>query len=187
MALLEFVLYICAADMKIPGASYNKNSERKVVTMFSFTTGKKPIQENQNGAVAYGEKPSTAEASKSPNTQEEYIKARVEEIETQRRDFMSKKPDFDMRAELENPKFADYMWKNGLSVEDAYFLAHKDEIMEEAATDALAKASARRDRIVENGAGKNSPASARKNPKDMSDKEIDSIIERVRNGEKISF
>ncbi len=187
MALLKFVLCICVADMKIPGASHNKNSERKVVIMFNFTTGKKPIQPDQNRAVAYGQQPSVAEASKNPNTQEEYIKARVEEIEAQRRAFMSKKPDFNMKAELENPKFSDYLWKNGLSIEDAYFLTHKDEIMEEAATDALAKASARRDRIAENGAGKNSPASVKKNPKEMTDKEIDSIIERVRNGEKITF
>ena len=49
------------------------------------------------------------------------------------------------------------------------------------------RAAMRRDRIQENGTGKNSPASVKKNPKDMSDKEIDEIIERVRNGEKISF
>ncbi len=113
--------------------------------------------------------------------------AKVAELESQSREFQKKNPQFDMKKEFENMDFANYILKNGLSVEDAYFLTHRDEILKGVATQATDRLNARRDRIAENGAGKNSPASVKKNPKDMSDKEIDSIIERVQNGEKISF
>ena len=88
---------------------------------------------------------------------------------------------------MQNPEFAKYVLAMGLSIEDAFYLVHKDEIIQEEIQAALNRLAARRERISENGAGKNSPAVVKKNPKDMSDKEIDAIIERVRNGEKISF
>ncbi len=157
--------------------------------MFNFNTQKKQTAPNMNAQVQGGNNPTAMPASESgvAATQEDYVNNRVAEIEAQRREFMAKKPDFDMQAELQNPDFAKYLMKNGLSVEDAYFLAHRDEIIETAVKNAFSRFSARQNRITENGAGKNSPAVVKKNPKDMSDKEIDSIIERVNNGEKISF
>lgn len=119
--------------------------------------------------------------------QQAFIRARAEELENQRRDFMRKRPDFDLETEMQNPEFAKYVLAMGLSIEDAFYLVHKDEIIQEEIQTALNRLAARRERISENGAGKNSPAVVKKNPKDMSDKEIDAIIERVRNGEKISF
>ncbi len=117
---------------------------------------------------------------------EAFINSKVQELEKQHLEFMKKNPEFDMKAEMENPVFKNYVLGSGLSIEDAYILTHKEEIL-----GALAKKTAKRtamsDRIAENGAGKNSPASVKKNPKDMSDKEIDAIIERVNRGEKISF
>lgn len=148
--------------------------------MFNFNTQKerpesdaKPVNNNK--------------ASNTDSDKEAFINAKIDEIEAQRIEFMKKEPSFDMKAEMENPDFVNYVWKNGLSIEDAYFLAHRDEIIENGVKSAMERIAAKRNRISENGAGKNSPASVRKNPKDMSDKEIDSIIERVRNGEKISF
>ncbi len=141
--------------------------------MFNFNTTKR--QPNLNSVVKGAE-----ENDASVNT-------KALEIDSQRREFEKKNPEFNMKAEMENKDFVNYILKNGLSVEDAYFLTHRDEIIKGAAEQAVNRLNIRRDRIAENGAGKNSPASVRKNPKDMSDKEIDSIIERVRNGEKISF
>ena len=115
------------------------------------------------------------------------IERMIDEIEAQRIEFSKKYPDFDMRAEMENPQFSNYVWANGLSVEDAFFLTHKEEIIEEQVNTAVAEMLSRRDRIAENGAAKNRPAIAKKNPKDLSDKEIDAIIERAKNGEKITF
>lgn len=119
--------------------------------------------------------------------QKAFIRARAEELDNQCREFMRKRPDFNLEAEMQNPEFAKYILTKGLSVEDAFYLIHKDEIIQEEIQTALNRLAARRERIAENGAGKNSPAVVKKNPKDMSDKEIDAIIERVKNGEKISF
>lgn len=160
--------------------------------MFNFNTGKKQSEPNLNTAAVGArnreiskQQPMTQGAG--GQNQDAYINAQLEEIEAQRREFMRKNPDFDMKSEMQNPQFVAYVWKNKLSVEDAYFLVHRDEVIEKAVAEALGRIEARRGRIAENGAGKNSPASVKKNPKEMSDKEIDSIIERVRNGEKISF
>ena len=122
-----------------------------------------------------------------PNGTDMAIESKIQEIEAQRRAFMSKNPDFDMRAEMQNPDFINYVWGMGLTVEDAYFLVHKEELLEQARMEAAEMLLERRNRIRENGADKNRPAIAKKNPKDLSDKEIDSIIERAKNGEKITF
>lgn len=108
------------------------------------------------------------------------IDRRIAEIEEQRIAFSRQNPDFDMKKEMENPTFVNYVWGNNLSVEDAYYLTHRN--------DTVAKAAPiRKPRITENGASKNRPAITRKNPAELSDAEIDSIIQRVKNGEHISF
>ncbi len=129
----------------------------------------------------------TPETQPMPRETDMAIESKIQEIEAQRRAFMSKNPDFDMRAEMQNPDFVNYVWGMGLTVEDAYFLVHKEEILEQARKEAAEMLLERRNRIRENGADKNRPAIAKKNPKDLSDKEIDSIIERAKNGEKITF
>ena len=160
--------------------------------MFNFNTTKKQNEPNLNTAAVGAQKREAAPANTMPGReggqmQNGYINSQIEQIEAQRREFMKKNPDFDMKSEMQNPQFVEYVWKNKLSVEDAYFLVHREELIEKAVAEALRRIEARRGRISENGAGKNSPAVVKKNPKEMSDKEIDSIIERVRNGEKISF
>lgn len=168
--------------------------------MFNFNTTKRhsdtdmfnPNTDTANGgadniAANPNTGASSAKSGANLGASEAEINSRINELEAQRREFMRKNPNFDMKSELKNPKFAEYIFKNSLSLEEAYTLVHLDELMKSAAMNALNRASARRDRIYENGTGKNSPAVVKKNPKDMSDKEIDSIIERVRGGEKISF
>ena len=43
------------------------------------------------------------------------------------------------------------------------------------------------ERIQENGIGKTTPGTVKKNPGELTDEEVDDIIRRVKNGEKISF
>ena len=100
---------------------------------------------------------------------------------------MKKYPDFQVKEEMENPVFVEYVFANGLSMEEAYVLTHFDKIAEEIRSKALEEMSANRERIMENGAAKNRPARANKSPKDLSDDEVDEIIERVRKGEKVTF
>lgn len=113
--------------------------------------------------------------------------SRNDEIEAQRIAFQKENPDFDMVEELNNPQFVNYIWANGLSVEDAFFLVHRDQLFEQARAEAMEELAQRQERIPENGAAKIRPAIAKKNPKDLTGKEIEAIIERARKGEKISF
>lgn len=120
---------------------------------------------------------------------EEYIDMKVAEIDRQVKEFSQKNPNFDIRREIQNPAFCTYVWGNGLSVEDAYYLAHRDE--QDKGTMRLgnpAAENAAQKRIFENGAGRTAGSGmVKKNPKDLSDEELDDIVKRVRNGEKISF
>lgn len=161
---------------------FNFNTNKQQVLPTQTTSTK--VMPNGNPQAANG----AADAMQAaPDNQDALINNKVANLEAQRRQLMLKQPDFDIEAELENDSFATYIFANGISLEDAYFLVHRDEIIDNAVKDALSRISLRRNRIVENGVGKSSPVSVKKNPKDMSDKEIDSIVERVKNGEKISF
>ena len=129
--------------------------------------------------------PIQQEVAQNPETAA--MDKRNAEIEAQRQAFAAKNPDFDMQAEMKNPAFINYIWGNGLSIEDAYFLIHREEILESARNEATNALLARQTRVLENGAAKNRPAIAKKNPSNLSDKEIDAIIERANNGETITF
>lgn len=113
--------------------------------------------------------------------------ARMAQLRAEAAEMMKKYPDFQVKDEMENPVFVEYVFANGLSMEEAYVLTHFDKIAEEIRSKALEEMSANRERIVENGAAKNRPARANKSPKDLSDDEVDEIIERVRKGEKVTF
>lgn len=146
--------------------------------MFHFTANPK-----QPAGASENREPAPAQA---PGGNPE-IERRVDEIEAQRLAFLRKNPDFDMKTEMQNPKFVNYVWGKNLDLEDAFFLTHREEILEQVRAEALEELTRRRERIPENGAGKNRPAIAKKNPGDLTDKEIDAIIERAKKGEKITF
>lgn len=166
----------------------NKRNAEPSMNTAMRTNGSGNMSNRQGGQAAnINAVPQNVMQNGMDSEQQAFIRARAEELENQRRDFMRKRPDFDLETEMQNPEFAKYVLAMGLSIEDAFYLVHKDEIIQEEIQAALNRLAARRERISENGAGKNSPAVVKKNPKDMSDKEIDAIIERVRNGEKISF
>lgn len=164
--------------------------------MFNFTSNTKNRQQTlptDPAAAQTAKAPATAAGTQnsqmpqSTQSADPYVEQRIDEIESQRIAFQRQNPDFDMKAEMQNPDFVNYVWGKGLTVEEAYFLAHRQELLNQARSEAMEELMARRERIAENGAAKNRPAIAKKNPKDLSDKEIDAIIERVRKGEKITF
>lgn len=157
--------------------------------MFNLNSIKKQNQPNMNSVVNGANSAASnyrEEGTFDDAQREAFINSKVQELEKQHLEFIKKNPEFDIKAEMENPVFKNYVLGAGLSIEDAYILTHKEEILG-ALEKKTSKRTAMSDRIAENGAGKNSPASVKKNPKDMSDKEIDAIIERVNRGEKISF
>jgi hypothetical protein len=140
---------------------------------------------NERQPVIGNAAPIQQEVAQNPETAA--MDKRNAEIEAQRQAFAAKNPDFDMQAEMKNPAFINYIWGNGLSIEDAYFLVHREEILESARNEATNALLQRQTRVLENGAAKNRPAIAKKNPSNLSDKEIDAIIERAKNGETITF
>ena len=146
--------------------------------MFNFSNNQKLRAQTEEAA------PAKEAAAESNNA---YAQQRLAEVEKQRLAFVRKNPDFNMSAEMQNPAFMQYIIGNGLTVEEAYILVHREELLAASRPDTEEKQAPAKERMLENGAGKNRPAIARKNPKDLSDKEIDAIIERVRNGEKITF
>lgn len=117
-----------------------------------------------------------------------YIDQRTNEIDNQVKEFSQKNPNFDMGKEMQNPQFCTYIWGNGLSVEDAYYLAHKNEADNSNQKNSNYYQSSNQRRISENGTGRQAGnGMVKKNPKDLSDDEVDDIVKRVRDGEKISF
>ncbi len=145
--------------------------------MFNFSTNQKLRAQTE----------ATPAQETAAETNNAYAQQRLAEVEKQRLAFVRKNPDFNMSAEMQNPAFMQYIIGNGLTVEEAYILVHREELLAKSSPDAEEKQAPVKERMLENGAGKNRPAIARKNPRDLSDKEIDAIIERVRNGEKITF
>lgn len=103
-------------------------------------------------------------------------------------------PNFDLAYELENEAFLDGL-NRGLSVRNAFFVAHMDEIV--AGSNAAAKSEAtqkvvdnfnqRVARPAENGAA-HKPAVIRKtDPSKFTDADLDEIARRSRRGETIRF
>ena len=109
------------------------------------------------------------------------------ELRRQAEEFSRKYPEFNLEKEIENPQFCKYILENKLTIEEAYMLAHREELMGKAKAEALEDFRAKRDRIPENGTGRTAGAVVKMNPKDMRDEDIAAIIERVRKGEKITF
>lgn len=120
---------------------------------------------------------------------QDYINKRTSEIDAQVKEFSEKNPNFDMRREMQNPEFCNYVWGNGLSIEDAYYLCHREEQNSgDSKFRRREEKPSNERRITENGTGKaGSGAMVKKNPEELTDDELDEIVKRVRNGEKISF
>ncbi|MCR5566199.1 MAG: hypothetical protein K6F61_05055 [Clostridiales bacterium] len=105
-------------------------------------------------------------------------------------------PDFDLRREMENETFRRLVAPNsGLKVSDAFFAVHHAELEPQAMAYGYQRAQqqisntlqANRARPVEGPLKKGQSANVAIDPKAMSRKERENLIERARRGEKIIF
>lgn len=103
-------------------------------------------------------------------------------------------PSFDLKAEMENPKFLDLL-KSNIDVRTAYEVLHKDEIIPAAmqftaktVESKIAKSiAANGSRPAENAVGAQAPAVVKSDVSQLSKADRKEIIRRVAKGEKIRF
>ena len=103
-------------------------------------------------------------------------------------------PSFDLRAEMQNPKFVDLLRSN-IDVRTAYEVLHKDEIIPAAmqftaqtVQSKIAKdIAAQGARPAENGMSSGSPAVVKSDVSQLSRADREEIRRRVARGEKIRF
>ena len=103
-------------------------------------------------------------------------------------------PSFDLRAEMENPKFVDLLRSN-IDVRTAYEVLHKDDIIRGAMqftaktveSKIAKKVAANGARPAENGMSSGSTAVVKSDVSTLSKADRQEIIRRVQRGEKIRF
>ena len=103
-------------------------------------------------------------------------------------------PSFDLRAEMNNPKFVDLLRSN-IDMRTAYEVLHKDEIIPAAMqftaktveSKIAKKIAANGARPAENGMSSGSPAVVKSDVSQLSKADRAEIIRRVQRGEKIRF
>ena len=103
-------------------------------------------------------------------------------------------PSFDLRAEMNNPKFVDLLRSN-IDMRTAYEVLHKDEIIPAAMqftaktveSKIAKKIAANGARPAENGMSSGSPAVVKSDVSQLSRADREEIIRRVARGEKIRF
>lgn len=101
---------------------------------------------------------------------------------------------FDLEAEMQNPDFLRLL-QSGVSMEGAFKAVHMDELMRggmeyavrETAKQAAAKVAANGNRPRENGSSGNAAAIYKSDVNSLTDSDLDEVIRRVKNGERISF
>ena len=103
-------------------------------------------------------------------------------------------PSFDLRAEMNNPKFVDLLRSN-IDVRTAYEVLHKDEIIPaamqftaQAVESKIAKKIASNGaRPSENGMSSQSAAVVKSDVSKLNKKDIDEVMRRVARGERVTF
>jgi hypothetical protein len=103
-------------------------------------------------------------------------------------------PSFDLRAEMNNPKFVDLLRSN-IDVRTAYEVLHKDEIIPAAMqftaktveSKIAKKIAANGARPAENGMSSGSAALVKSDVSKLNNKDIDEIMRRVARGERVTF
>lgn len=102
----------------------------------------------------------------------------------------SQYPQFDMTAEMQNPKFIELLQHN-MPVADAFKIIHFDELMadnamstQKAVTENIRAKGAR---PAENGAASQSPFTVKRSASQLNRADRTEIVARVRRGEQISF
>lgn len=99
--------------------------------------------------------------------------------------------DFSLDKEFENSTFYKNVTQKNHSIEDAYFLAHKDELRKMAikkAENGITKnILAKKNRPIENGVIQKTGVIYKSNPIEFTDDDIDAIRKAVEEGKRISF
>ena len=103
-------------------------------------------------------------------------------------------PSFDLKAEMNNPKFLDLL-KSNIDVRTAYEVLHKDEIIPAAmqftaktVEQKIAKKIASNGaRPTENGMSSQSAAVVKSDVSKLNKKDIDEVMRRVARGERVTF
>lgn len=155
--------------------------------MLGFNNKKQPMPMNNS----VGTNQTNTGNQNTGNDLENYIAKRTAEIDKQAAEFSKKNPDFNMEKEIMNSDFCTYLWGHGLSVEDSYYLVHRNDDNKNTDKDqykSRLNLDSIKNRVQENGTGRSGGSGMiKKNPKDLTDDEIDDIVRRVKEGEKISF
>jgi hypothetical protein len=126
--------------------------------------------------------------------EEMLLQQHFQKLATQAVELKKTFPNFDLRTELQNPRFAQMTSPNGgVSVEDAYFAIHHKEIQQGSMQFAVQKTQqqmaqsiqAGRNRPAENGMTHRPAAEVRDDPSKWSRADRDEVRRRVRMGQKI--
>ena len=122
------------------------------------------------------------------------IEQHIQKLEQQGDELKKMFPTFDLKTELQNPAFARMTSPNiGISVEDAYYAVHRNEI-QTAAMQATAQRTAQKisnsiqagsRRPVENGTSSQAPSVTTFDYRNASREQREALKKRIRSGEKI--
>jgi predicted DsbA family dithiol-disulfide isomerase len=128
--------------------------------------------------------------AKQAQLQQQQQDAKINEWVEQGRELQKTYPNFDLAEEAKNQAFIDKL-ERGYTVEEAYFLLHKNEILSTTAKKAeenlTTSIQSKAKRIPENGT-KQAPGVVRKaDPSKLSNKDLEEIAARAARGEKIRF
>ena len=103
-------------------------------------------------------------------------------------------PNFNLETELQNQKFVDLL-KSNIDVRTAFEVLHRDEIMQSTMQYTVQQTKqkvansiiANGNRPIENGNGSQSSAVVKSDVSQLSDKDIDELLQRSKRGERITF
>lgn len=119
---------------------------------------------------------------------------KFEGIRKQADTLREKYPSFDLNKESEDPEFRRWVMQYGISVEDAYTIRHRDEIMggamqfahNEAKKEFTAEQQSRRSRPSENGASSSQTAELADDINSLSREQNEKLKKAIYSGEKVT-
>lgn len=134
------------------------------------------LQESERENRQFREQLDEIQRGREEAAKKERIYAIQNEWERQAAELKKSAPDFDLRASMQLPEFADYVVNKRLSVADAYYLVSREKQWQAARERAASKA--RRHAIPENGASRQTPgASTYTDVSRMSDTDFERYLE----------
>ena len=166
---------------------YEEEAEAMGMPVEAYKNYKK-LQEEHDAAIA----------REQQNQQQEFFRQHIAKLANQGEELKQMFPNFDFRTEMENPTFARLTSPEvGLSVKDAYFSVHHDELAPQMLAYGMQRAQQQMGQTLQaqaarpsEGAMRNTnPAAAeiKLNPRNMTRKEREEITRQVRLGRRVSF